>query len=224
MAAQHAAAPDGRQCERKRPRVSRNVGRTDKNQEHGSIRRKNKSHRAAASIGVVGITSASKSREWALSGGGTLSGFPSVGGVNSGHEPSVRPGVAVGPWGCSIMSASGSHVLALPHGGASAAGAVSVGHGRHRRVVQRMSPHSFERVGASGRWAGLERRAEVTGIDRGSRCRRHRAAWRLTRNVVASSPQSCWPGLIRTFGSPGRCAENGRGLSRVTVRVSPPLA
>jgi hypothetical protein len=105
-----------------------------------------------------------------------------------------------GLWGCSIMSASGSHVLALPHGGASAAGAVSVGHGRHRGVVQRMSPHSFERVGASGRWTRLERRAEVTGIDRGSRCRRHRAAWRLTRNVVALRPNRVGPD---SFGHSG---------------------
>jgi hypothetical protein len=75
------------------------VGRADKNQEHGSTRTKNKSDRAAVRIGVVGITSASKSREWALSGGGALSGFPSVGGINSGHEPSVRPRVAVGPLG-----------------------------------------------------------------------------------------------------------------------------
>jgi hypothetical protein len=48
------------------------------------------------------------------------------------------------------MSASGSVVLALPHGGAPAAGAASVGHGRRRGVVQRISPHSFEHVGASG--------------------------------------------------------------------------
>jgi hypothetical protein len=32
---------------------------------------------------------------------------------NSGHEPSVRPRVVVGPWGCPIRSASGSHVVAL---------------------------------------------------------------------------------------------------------------
>jgi hypothetical protein len=41
---------------------------------------------------------------------------------------------------------------------------------------------------------------------------------------VAASHPSCRAGRIRTFGSPGRFAENGRRVSRVTVRVSPPLA
>ena len=62
-------------------------------------------------------------------------------------------------------------------------------------------------VGRSSRTA-----AQVTGIGRGSRWRRHRAAWRLIRNAVASSRQSCRAGLIRTFGSPGRFAENGRSV------------
>ena len=42
--------------------------------------------------------------------------------------------------------------------------------------------------------ARLERCAEVTGIGRGSRWRRHRAAWRLIRYVTASSHQPCGAG------------------------------
>lgn len=75
-----------------------------------------------------------------------------------------------------------------------------VGHGRCSGVVHRLRHHSFERVDHSGRWARLERRAEVTGMGRGSRWRRHRAAWRLIRNTLAASHQSCRAGLIRTFG------------------------
>ena len=48
-------------------------------------------------------------------------GWSSVGGGTSGHEPSARPIVVVGPWGGPIPSASGAHIVTLPHGGASAA-------------------------------------------------------------------------------------------------------
>ncbi len=76
------------------------------------------------------------------------------------------------------------------------------------------------------RVAGLvsKRRAEVTSRDRGRRWWRHRAAWRLIRNVVASSPNRVGSGLMPTFGSPGGFAENGRRVSRITVWRSPPLA
>ena len=140
------------------------------------------------------------------------------------HEPSVRPSFGIELRGCPIVSASGSHVVALPHGGASAAWVATVGHGRRRGVVQHRRPHSFERVGHSGRRARLERRAEVTSIDRGNQARRHRAAWRVIRNAVASSHSRVEAWLIRTFGSLGQFAENGRSVSRVTVRVLPPLA
>ena len=122
------------------------------------------------------------------------------------------------------MSASDGHVVARPHGGASAALVATVGHGRRRGVVHRRRPHSFERVGHSGRRARLERRAGVTSIDRGHQWRRHRAAWRVIRNAVASSRSRVEAWLSRTFGSPGQFAENGRRVSRVTVRVLPPLA
>ena len=140
------------------------------------------------------------------------------------HEPSVRPSFGIELRGCSIMSASDSHVVARPHGGASAALVATVGHGRRRGVVHRRRPHSFERVGHSGRRARLERRAGVTSIDRGHQWRRHRAAWRVIRNAVASSRSRVEAWLSRTFGSPGQFAENGRRVSRVTVRVLPPLA
>ena len=42
--------------------------------------------------------------------------------------------------------------------------------------------------------------------------RRHRAAWRVIRNAVASSHSRVGAWLIRTFGSPGRFAENGRSI------------
>jgi len=106
----------------------------------------------------------------------------------------------------------------------SAALVATRGHGRCSGVVHRLRPHSFERVGHSGRWARLERRAEVTGIGRGGRRRRHRAAWRLVRHAVASSHRSSGAGFIRTCRSLRRVAENGRSASRVTVQVSPPLA
>ena len=82
----------------------------------------------------------------------------------------------------------------------SAALVATRGHGRCSGVVHRLRPHSFERVGHSDRWARLERRAEVTGIGRGGRRRRHRAAWRLIRNAMASSHQPRPAGLVRTFG------------------------
>ena len=140
------------------------------------------------------------------------------------HEPSVRPSFAIDLRGGPVVSAFGSHVVALPHGGASAAWVATVGHGRRRGVVQHRRHHSFERVGHSGRRARLERRAGVTRIDRSNQWRRHRAAWRVIRNAVASSHSRVEAWLIRTFGSPDQFAENGRSVSRVTVRVLPPLA
>ena len=62
-------------------------------------------------------------------------------------------------------------------------------------------------------------------MGRGSRRRRHRAAWRLIRNAVASSHQSCRAGLVRTYGAPRVGSRRTAGAcSRATVRVSPPLA
>ena len=62
-----------------------------------TFRNEDHEHWAAARIGIVCNTSGSDSRDWALSGGGALSGLPSVGGVDSGREPSVRPCALVGP-------------------------------------------------------------------------------------------------------------------------------
>jgi len=125
---------------------------------------------AAPRIGVVCITSGFGPRESALSGGGALSGFPfrrrchlaarAVGEATFRHRTFA---------GHPSMSASGSFVGALAHGGASAASVETVEHGRCGGVVQRLRHHSFGRVRPSSPSARLERRAEVSGID-GSGC------------------------------------------------------
>jgi hypothetical protein len=166
-----------------------------------TFRNESKSIRLMRTSGVVCITSGSGSREWASSCGGALSSFLSVGGGVSGHKPSARPSVVAGPWGCPTTSAAGSQIVALPNGGASAA------RGRNGRAPSRRSGCSgagaLLRSSVSGLpivGARFERRAEVTGIGRGSRSRGHRAAWRVIRNAMASSQQSVGRGLIRTFG------------------------
>jgi hypothetical protein len=91
----------------------------------------------------------------------------SVGGVNLGHEPSVRPRSSIGALDIPITVVFPSHVVALSHGGACAE---RIRNGRARstaRVIQRVRHHSVERVGVSSRWARLERRAGVTRIGRG---------------------------------------------------------
>jgi hypothetical protein len=130
-----------------------------------------------------------------------------------------------GPLGCPITSASGSHVVALPDGGASAAqelqlsGTVAtVGLFNGCAIIR------SKVIGNSGGGARLGRRAEVTRMGRGSRGRRHRAAGGIIRNVVAPSFFRVGPGLIRTFGSSGPCGErpdrdtwHGSGLATVGV-------
>jgi hypothetical protein len=82
-------------------RLSANVGRTGETKNIESPGRTKKTHWVTPAIGVVCITSGSDSREWALSGGGALSGVTFGRRVNSRHEPSERPRVTVGPWGLS---------------------------------------------------------------------------------------------------------------------------
>ena len=103
-------------------------------------------------------------------------------------------------------------------------GGATVGLGRRRGVGQRRCHHSFERVGHSGRWTRLERWGEVSRPGRGTRYRRHRAAWRLIRNGVASSQLSSRARAHSSMRVTRSFAGNGRSGSRLTVRVSPPWA
>lgn len=115
------------------------------------IRTTNRTPQAAAGIGVVCSTSGFDSGDAAVSIGGALSDGLSAGGGHSGHEPSVRPRLALGSWGSPIRLASGSHVGAVSDGGASAASIATVGHRRCFGVVQRRRHYSFEPVDRSGR-------------------------------------------------------------------------
>ena len=77
--------------------------------------------RAAPTMGVVCITSATDSRELARSGGGALRSVSSIGGVNSSHEPSTKSRSLSRLQGVPITAVSPWYVMALSHGGASAA-------------------------------------------------------------------------------------------------------
>ncbi len=97
------------------------VGPTNETREYESTRTKKRSHLAAPRIGVIRITSGSDSREHGTLGRRRAVAFL-VGWLGQlVHEPSVRPCFAIERRGCPIASASGSHVVARPHGGASVA-------------------------------------------------------------------------------------------------------
>ena len=138
------------------------VGRAKQNEELGSFGRRTERIRRLSRIGVAFVTSGFESGDAAVSTGGALSGACAVGGVNSRHEPSVRPRLAPGSWGSPIRLASGSHVGAVWRGGASAASIATVGHRRCFGVVQRRRHYSFGRVDRSGRCVRLDPQPEVT--------------------------------------------------------------
>ena len=189
-----------------------------------TLRNEEQEHRAASGIEVVCNTSDFDSREWPPSNGGALLDCLRVGGVNSGHEPSVRPSVVLRPWGCPITSG-----IRFAHRGTSERRRVRGAQSQLSRTVARLGlfgrgrPPSFERVGRSGRWARLGRRAEVTRIGRGF--------GGVAIAPLGGSFES--PRLLRAFESGQDSfehsrgpvgAENGRSVSRGTVRVSPRLA
>ena len=129
-------------------------------------------------------------------GGRRAVGLSSVGGVNSGHEPSVRPG-SQSSFGvvrsCRRPTRTSWHVRTAARPQRRVA---TVGHGRHRGVVRAPAPILRSSVvDHSGRGARLERRAEVTSIGLGG-CRvtiaplgrSSETPW--SRRTVASGPGS----------------------------------
>lgn len=155
-------------------------------QEHRITRTTTKTHLAAPPIGVLCITSEYVPREPALSDGGALLGFSSVGGVNWRHEPLARP-------------RSLSRLLVWSdHGGVRGARRGSLA---RRRVVgaSRNCRARSTWPGCSGacaiicptfsviRVVGLVSNGllRATRLGCGSRWRRHRAAWWVVRIAVA---------------------------------------
>ena len=130
------------------------------------------------------------------------------------HEPSVRPSFAIELRRCPIGSVSGSHVVALPHGGASAACIATVGHGRRRGVIHRRRQHSFElcrSLGSSG-----SSRAACWGHRHQSRQSVASRSRRLAAHprVAAPSRASWCRGLIRRTAQHANGADAPDGLVR----------